>query len=121
MLVVINPGADDSSRPISYESLRADPMIAPLLDKYVVAIVDGTSDHGLKVHEIFGNQTLPYVSIVDETQKHQLYKVSGSVAPEQLRTVLDLYQDGAPPVTISVAKPYCARCQRQPQPIYYGF
>jgi hypothetical protein len=96
MLVVLNPPVEHvaHSEPISIDALRQDSRIAPLLEKYVVAVVDTGTEHGKKVHEVFGAKPLPYISVIDANQKKQIFHASHEVTLPQLQKVLATYQNG---------------------------
>lgn len=96
MLVVLNPPASEDSQrgPIPLEDLRHDEKIGALLDKYVVVVVDTGTDHGKKVHEVFGSKPLPYLTVIDENQKKQVFRTSHEVNKTQLEKLLETYQYG---------------------------
>jgi hypothetical protein len=102
MLVVLNPPASpitavshvSHSEPITVETLKQNAKLSPLLDKYVVAVVDTGTEHGKKVHEAFGGKRLPYISVIDAGQKKQIFQASHEVTLPQLQKVLATYQNG---------------------------
>lgn len=102
MLVVLNPPVSpistvshvSHSESITVEALRQDERIAPLLEKYVVAVVDTGTAHGKKVHAAFGAKRLPYISVIDSSQKKQIFQASHDVTIPQLQKVLATYQNG---------------------------
>lgn len=126
MLVILNPGIDADGKKITEAELRADAKVQPLLDKYVVAVIDTTTDHGQKVNEIFGKPTLPRVVVIDKAQKKQIFQSSSDLSNEQIAKVLEQHQDGAiqqtvsKPVTVNPASTYsipgyssCPNCQKR--------
>lgn len=115
LLVILNPAGDGA---INDQELRADSQLQPLLDEYVVAVIDTTTDHGKKVHELFGSAPLPRVVVIDKQQKKQLYQSSNSLSHDQLASVLEKHKTGvfAPPVLQWTAKPAnsgCTSCQKR--------
>ncbi|QDU36174.1 hypothetical protein Mal4_04580 [Maioricimonas rarisocia] len=123
MLVILNPSAGEvSSEPIvAMEELRGDLKLSVLLNDYVVAVVDTGTEHGRKVHELFGAPELPRVVVIDERQEKQVYRTSETLTTAELRTVLTKYRDGVPeskPVHVNWSQPYrqpgyCPSCQRR--------
>ncbi len=123
MLVILNPANQEEGKgkPIDLEELKSDKQIAPLLEKYVVAVVDCGSDHGKKVHEVFGNKELPYVAVIDEKQDKQVFQKSSAITRAELAKVLSKYQNGAKAADLAAriqAPADCPWCQKRP---VYGF
>lgn len=96
MLVILNPAAQEVSaaEAISVEKLRGDPALAKLLDNYVVAEIDTGTEHGRRVHEIFGSKPLPRIIVIDEKQEQQVYRTSEHVQQSDLKQVLQRYRQG---------------------------
>jgi len=123
MLVILNPSTGDvSSTPIvAMDELKSDLKLSVLLNDYVVAVVDTGTEHGRKVHELFGAPELPRVVVIDERQEKQIYRTSEQLTTAELRTVLTKYRHGAPvsrPVHVNWSQPYrqpgyCPSCQRR--------
>jgi hypothetical protein len=122
LLVILNPPTEQvaAGSAISVEKLREDTEINELLDSYVVAEIDTGTEHGKKVHELFGNKPLPRVVVIDNSQKLQIYRTSDHLENTKLKEVLETYQDGqATNVTSSLnwarqyTQPgYCPNCRR---------
>ncbi len=120
MLVVLNPPAGEvaSGAAIDVEVLREDAKIAELLGDYVVAEIDTGTEHGKKVHELFGSKALPRVVVIDAHQKWQVYRTSEHLEPAALKNVLATYRSGAAPVSLETATQqfltpgYCPNCRR---------
>lgn len=116
MLVVLNPAGEKAST-VSLDELKKNEKLNPLLDHYVVAVIDTGTEHGKKVYESFGSPALPRVVVIDEHQKNQLYRTSQAMTGEQWTTMLETYQNGAPRV-VPVQAPYkspfgdCPNCRR---------
>ena len=117
MLVVINPSIETVAdvELITLEGLQADPTVGPLLDKYVVAIVDAGSEHGREVHRRFDSPTLPFAAVIDERQQKQVYRSDEACCVADLQCVVEQYADGVPvqQVTAKVQVPGdCPNCRR---------
>lgn len=122
MLVILNPSAQEvaANNSISIEELRKDAEISELLENYVVAEIDTGTEHGKKVHELFGSQALPRVVVIDSKQKQQIYRTSEHLGQDQLKDVLEKYQDGQQiqaSATLNWAQQYvnpgnCPNCRR---------
>ena len=128
MLVILNPTVEQVSvtQAVSLDSLTQDTEVASLLEKYVVVVVDtGTAD-GQKVLEAFGNKPLPYVAVIDEDQKKQVFQQSEHISISDVKNALTKYQDGAAAVATEqviyqINPPgYCPSCQKN-NPSFYSF
>lgn len=121
MLVILNPPSDQvaAGNAISVNKLREDAEISKLLESYVVAEIDTGTDHGKKVHELFGNKPLPRLVVIDNTQKLQIYRSSDQLESTKIKEVLETYQDGTATATTNlnwarqyVTPGYCPNCRR---------
>ncbi len=120
MLVILNPATEQvsASEPISVEKLRDKEEFARLLDSYVIAEIDTGTEHGHKVHELFGSKPLPRVIVIDKQQKTQVFRTSGHLPDAELKKVLERYQQGTTVSTdVNWSQPfqspgYCPNCQR---------
>lgn len=112
MLLILNPPVSEVStaEPITVEQLRADEKIGPLLDKYVVAVVDTGTEHGKEVHRRFGSVQLPYVAVIDEKLQKQVYRSTTPPTVVSLRTVVARYKAGVPATMLPPSN--CPACQR---------
>jgi hypothetical protein len=116
MLVILNPAADQGKTSIAPDQLFSDKSLEPLLNEYVVAVIDTGTEHGKQVHELFGNAPLPRVVVIDKEQKEQVYTASGNVSAPQLAHVLDEHKDDAPSaaqIKIPTTASSCPNCQRR--------
>lgn len=116
MLVIINPAAAENATAVTLEQLQADATIGPVLDSYVVAIVDASSEHGQEVHRRFESPALPFAAVIDERQDKQVYRSAAPVSVSNLQTVVPQYKDGVPVtnVTLRLQPPNdCPNCRRQ--------
>lgn len=99
MLVVLNSGSQPAAD-IHVAALTSDAKLAEALNEYVVAEIDTTTDHGAKVHQLFGNPTLPYVVVINSNKK-QVFKESGSMTADELAAALNAPQ----PQTVTAYRP----------------
>lgn len=117
MLVILNPAPGEGRRLITEEELRSDPKVETLLNDYVVAVIDTGTEHGQKVHELFGNAPLPRVVVIDKQQKKQIFRTSDELSSDRLANILNQHKSGevAPPV-LQVGQPVnssCPNCQKR--------
>jgi len=120
MLVVLNPAAGEVSAgaAIDVEALRHDSEIGKLLGDYVVAEIDTGTEHGKKVHELFGSKALPRIVVIDAAQKWQVYRTSEHLERTALKNVLTTYRSGVAPMSLEAASQqlltpgYCPNCRR---------
>lgn len=118
LLVILNPPAKtDADQGISETSIREDQQLKPLLDEYVVAVIDTGTDHGKTVHKLFDSAPLPRVVVIDKQQKYQIYRTSEKMSNDKLAKVLDQHKDGelAKPVLnwVQPSNSNCPSCQRR--------
>ncbi len=88
MLVVLNPGAD-SEKNLDVHGLRTSEKLSKVLDEYVVAQIDTSTEHGQKVLKSFGNPTLPRMVVIDAKQAKQVFATSEKVSETNLKNVLE--------------------------------
>lgn len=115
MLVILNPspGQVSKTQSITREQLQADERIAPLLDHYVVAVVDTGTDVGREVHRRFGSPALPFVAVIDENQKKQLYRSTTTPTLESIATIVAKFKTGASAGNLQAgAFGDCPNCRR---------
>jgi hypothetical protein len=119
MLVVLNPpeGEVSAGSAIDVAALRQDVEIAKVLGNYVVAAIDTGTEHGKKVHELFGSKALPRVVVIDANQKWQVYRTSERLEKGALKDVLETYRATGPSpaqwaAQQSLVPGYCPNCQR---------
>lgn len=120
LLVVLNPPADQVSTgaAIDVDALRRDAEMAGLLGEYVVAEIDTGTEHGRKVHELFGSKALPRIVVIDADQKWQVYRTSAQLEKPALKSVLERYRNGGAVAPVqwatqqSFSPSYCPNCQR---------
>jgi len=122
MLVVLNPPSNEVSTgaAIDVAQLQQDPEIAELLANYVVADIDTGTEHGRKVHELFGSKALPRIVVIDSKQEWQIFRTSEPLEQSEIKAVLAKYRSG----TTASSTPtynwtqqyypgYCPNCQRR--------
>jgi hypothetical protein len=115
MLVILNPspGQVSTAETITREQLLADERIAPLLDHYVVAVVDTGTDVGQEVHRRFGTPALPFVAVIDENQKKQVYRSTTTPTLDTVATIVAKYKTGAATSNLQAgAFGDCPNCRR---------
>lgn len=120
MLVILNPPADEvATHPsISVDTLNEDPEIGRILEDYVVAEIDTSTEHGKRVHELFGSQTLPRVVVIDDDQQWQVFRTSEHLDHDEMVEVLEKYRTGQQVSTQSTftqpyrSPGYCPNCRR---------
>ncbi|MCA9052789.1 MAG: hypothetical protein KDA75_03085 [Planctomycetaceae bacterium] len=117
MLVIINPGTEEvsSTEPITLANLQADAAVGPLLDKYVVAIVDAGTEHGREVHKRFQSPSLPFAAVIDERQEKQLYRSDAPCCVADLQCVVEEYSEGTPVQRVTLKQPPadCPLCRKR--------
>lgn len=112
LLVILNPSEDEDGKAITIDDVKKTAERRELLDNYVVAVIDTTTDHGKKVHELFDSPSLPRVSVIDKEQKWQIYRTSNKLQGYQWTEILQTYKDGKKERKV-VRFNYCPSCQRQ--------
>ncbi len=115
MLVVLNPG--DETKSLDVHGLRNDQKLAKVLDEYVVAEIDTTTEHGQKVLKSFGNPTLPRLVVIDNKQAKQVFATSEKVSETNLKNLLEKQLNSKEAVTslnvdmFGNPKPDCPNCR----------
>jgi hypothetical protein len=102
MLVILTDGASEQALPLA--ALQQNEDARDVLDDYVVAVIDTNTEHGRKVHELFGAPALPRTVVIDQDQKKQIFRTSDTLRPETLTSVLKQHRDG-PPATVTARRP----------------
>jgi ribosomal silencing factor RsfS len=87
MLVVLNPG--DEKKAMDVHGLRNNEQLSKVLDEFVVAEIDTTTDHGQQVLKSFGNPTLPRMVVIDAKQTKQVFATSEKVSEKNLKSLLE--------------------------------
>jgi hypothetical protein len=109
LLVIINPGPGQGAAPVDLAVVNGSRHRRELLSKYVVAVIDASTDQGERVHRLFKSPQLPRVSVIDRQQKWQIYRTSAALSPEDWNLVLEGFQTGvAPPPPAPTG---CAACR----------
>jgi hypothetical protein len=119
MLVVLTPGADDAKAKstVDVHALRNDEKLSKVLDEYVVAQIDTTTEHGQKVLKSFGSPTLPRLVVIDSKQAKQVFATSAKVSETNLKNLLEKQLNSKETVTslnvdmFGNPKPDCPNCR----------
>lgn len=112
LLVILNPAEDADGQKIALSDVKKTAERRELLENYVVAVIDTSTDHGKKVNELFGSPELPRVSVIDNEQQWQVYRTSDQLQGYQWTEVLNTFKDGKKQVR-TVRYNYCPSCQRR--------
>lgn len=99
MLVILNPGHGEEE-PISLEHIRRTRHRRKLLEDYVVVCINTDTEHGKRVHELFGSGPLPSVSIIDKHQKYQIFQASEHPSGQRWNVLLESFRSGGQEATI---------------------
>lgn len=102
MLVILTDKQNEQAVPLA--ALQQSETSRQVLADYVVAVIDTDTDHGRKVHELFGAPALPRTVVIDQEQKKQIFRTSDTLRPETLTSVLQQYRDGVP-ATVTTRRP----------------
>lgn len=97
VLVILNPGGDGAQPTIDIEMLRRTSQRRELLGRYVVAVIDTSTPEGQVVHKLFDSPPLPRISVLDKSQKWQIYRTSKELTAEDWNLVLEKHKTGAMP------------------------
>ena len=103
-LLVILTAPDTLAEELPLEQVKQDADGRELLSDYVVAVIDTGTEHGQKVHELFGSPSLPRTVVIDERQEKQVFRTSDRLQPATLTSVLEQYRDGVPK-TVTAGRP----------------
>ena len=103
LLVVLNPGSESTGSRVENELLTRSQHRRDLLTKYVVAVIDTSTDKGERVWKQFGSAPLPRVAVIDKNLKLQIHRASAPLVAEDWNLLLEKYRAGlyiAPPPTV---------------------
>ncbi len=115
MLVVLNPG--DEKKLVDVHGLRESEKLSKVLDEYVVAQIDTTTEHGQKVLKSFGSPTLPRLVVIDNKQAKQVFATSEKVSETNLKNLLEKQLNSKESTTslnvdlFGNPKPDCPNCR----------
>ena len=116
MLVVLNPGSD-AKKTVDVHGLRNDEKLSKVLDEYVVAQIDTSTEHGQKVLKSFGSPSLPRMVVIDNQQAKQVFATSEKVSEKNLKNVLEKQLNSKEAATslnfdlFGNVKPDCPNCR----------
>jgi len=115
MLVILNPGKNSQVSLISMTDVSKTHARRELLQNYVVAVIDTSTDHGKKVYELFGSPQLPRVSVIDNQQSMQVYQTSATLYGQMWDQILTAFVNATPTTELPAPPPAassCPYCQR---------
>ena len=92
LLVILNPAEESSA--VKVEEVRNTQQRRDLLQKFVVVVIDTSTDHGETVNKLFNEKSLPHVSVIDRDQQWQLFRTSKKLQGEDWNRVLETFQNG---------------------------
>jgi len=115
MLVVLNAG--DEKKDVDVHGLRNNEKLSKVLDEYVVAQIDTTTEHGQKVLKSFGSPSLPRLVVIDNKQAKQVFATSAKVSETNLKNLLEKQlnsKEAATSLNVDMfgnPKPDCPMCR----------
>jgi hypothetical protein len=115
MLVVLNPG--DEKKAVDVHGLRNNEKLSKVLDEYVVAQIDTTTEHGQAVLKSFGTPSLPRLVVIDNKQSKQVFATSAKVSETNLKGLLEKQlntKEAATSLNLDMfgnPKPDCPNCR----------
>lgn len=112
LLVILNPPTESEKPVISLSDVRKTAERRELLENYVVAVVDTSTEHGQKVLQAFDSPELPRVSVIDKQQKWQVYRTSDKLQGYQWTEILEKFKTGDQNARL-VRYNYCPSCQKR--------
>ena len=92
LLVILNPAEESSA--VKVAEVRNTQQRRDLLQKFVVVVIDTSTDHGETVNKLFNEKSLPHVSVIDRDQQWQLFRTSKKLQGEDWNRVLETFQNG---------------------------
>ncbi len=92
LLVILNPAEESSA--VKVDEVRKTQQRRELLQKFVVVVIDTSTDHGETVNKLFNEKSLPHVSVIDRDQQWQLFRTSKKLQGDDWNRVLETFQNG---------------------------
>lgn len=92
LLVILNPAEESSA--VKVDDVRKTQQRRNLLQKFVVVVIDTSTDHGETVNKLFNEKSLPHVSVIDRDQQWQLFRTSKKLQGDDWNRVLETFQNG---------------------------
>lgn len=99
LLVILNPDSSEQSA-IPPGTVYGTGFRRELIDNYVVAVLDAGTQHGRRVHKLFGSDELPHVSVIDKNQEYQIYTTSGAPSEPLWDAILESFETGKPTASL---------------------
>ena len=110
LILILNSG-DAKQPPVQFVDLQKTKQRRELLDSYVVAVIDVSTEHGKTVHGLFENQPLPHVAVTDREQKRQVFRTSRKLQGEDWNLILTRFQKGESTAKLNLDFPDCPFCK----------
>ncbi len=92
LLVILNPAEETSA--VKVDEVRKTQQRRELLEKFVVVVIDTSTEHGESVNKLFNQKSLPHVSVIDRDQQWQVFRTSKKLQGEDWNRVLETFQNG---------------------------
>lgn len=100
LLVILNPAEATSA--VNVEDVRKTQQRRELLGKFVLVVIDTSTEHGETVNKLFDQKSLPHVSVIDRDQQWQLFRTSKKLQGEDWNRVLETFQNGDRTATLNL-------------------
>lgn len=108
LLVILNPGDVTSTERVLVEDVRKTQHRRKLLEKFVVVVIDTSTEHGATIHKLFDHKPLPHVAVIDRDQKWQVFRTSRKLQGEDWTRILETFQNGDHTASLNLdARPMC--------------
>ena len=111
LLVILNPGEKSSVKLVSLSDVSKTDRRRELLERYVVVVIDTSTEEGTVAHRLFDQKPLPHVSVIDRDQKVQTFRTSRALQGEDWNKILETFQTGDGKAKLNLEKPFCPSCQ----------
>ncbi|MFM9965954.1 MAG: hypothetical protein ACKV2Q_32635 [Planctomycetaceae bacterium] len=100
LLVILNPPEETVA--VKVEDVRKTQQRRELLAKFVIVVIDTSTEHGETVNKLFNEKTLPHVSVIDRDQQWQVFRTSKKLQGEDWNRVLETFQNGEKTATLNL-------------------
>ena len=100
LLVILNP--PEATSAVNVEDVRKTQQRRELLGKFVLVVIDTSTEHGETVNKLFDQKSLPHVSVIDREQQWQLFRTSKKLQGDDWNRVLETFQNGERTATLNL-------------------